>query len=457
METPSGDKTRHLWAISYPMMLSWLSAFMMVFIDRVFLARYSPSALAAAVNAGTLFWAFGYSFQTLAELTEVYVAQNNGAKRFKMIGPCCNQMLRVCAFSAIFFIPAAIWGTDLYLSTPNGVYKAEYLKYLMLFTPFHGVLGAMIAFFVGRGETSRVTKAFVLGNVANVILDPLFIFGYGSFPSLGVKGAAIATSLGLCLQCLYLLYYYFKKESREQYDSTDFSYRPKLMRQILKVGAPSASFVTLEMTAWAVFYQIMEYLSSTHILVAGVCQSIVMLLLFYGMGLQKGTSAIAGNLIGAKRTEEVNSLVRSGLILIFIFTVLSSLIFYLFQDQIVSIFVADHYHSGAQTVHTDINEGIFPLIKFGLIIAIIYSLLENIRCLFSGMLTAAGDTFFLLAVGILSLWFFLLLPTAMLTYWNLATVTTSMYIWVLFASIAALVPYLRFKTGKWKQRKILDD
>jgi multidrug resistance protein, MATE family len=453
VNTPKGNKTWHLWKISFPMMLSWLSTVMMVFIDRVFLAQYSTLALTAAVSAGTMAWAFSYSFQTLAEITEVFVAQNNGAKKFHMLGPSCNQMLRVCILSVFFFVPLAIWGSDLYLLTNNGANKAEYFRYLMLFGSFNGISGTMIAFFVGQGKTSRVTKAFILGNLVNVILDPLFIFGYKGFPSLGIKGAAIATSLGLLFQTFYLLYYYFKKENREAFATSDMTFRPSLTKNILKVGSPTAVFVGLEIFAWAAFYFAMEYLSDTHITVTGICQSIIMLLIFFGFGIQKGVAAVAGNLIGAKRSKEVPELLGSGVVLIFIFTMITTLFVFFFQDFIVSLFFSEN----SQSSNTNLNETVIPLIKFGLIIAILYSLLENMRCLFAGLLTAAGDTFFLLIAGTVGLWLFLILPTGSLIYYNLASVEATLNVWLLYAAAATVLPYLRFKAGKWKKRNILDD
>ena len=132
---------------------------------------------------------------------------------------------------------------------------------------------------------------------------------------------------------------------------------------------------------------------------------------------------------------------------------ITTLFVFFFQDFIVSLFFSEN----SQSSNTNLNETVIPLIKFGLIIAILYSLLENMRCLFAGLLTAAGDTFFLLIAGTVGLWLFLILPTGSLIYYNLASVEATLNVWLLYAAAATVLPYLRFKAGKWKKRNILDD
>src|ERR1700722_1672002 len=103
-----------LWSMAFPLMISSFSILLMLFVDRLLLARYSTEALNAAVNAATLGWSFVFSWFVLTNISEVFVAQHNGAKRYQEFGAPVWQMIWVALGSILFFIPMAYWGSDLF-------------------------------------------------------------------------------------------------------------------------------------------------------------------------------------------------------------------------------------------------------------------------------------------------------------------------------------------------------
>lgn len=81
-----GGSIRELFSISLPLMISSLAALFMIFTDRIFLARYSLDSLNASVNAGTMAWALMSGFSMITAMSEVFVAQYNGAKQYENMG-----------------------------------------------------------------------------------------------------------------------------------------------------------------------------------------------------------------------------------------------------------------------------------------------------------------------------------------------------------------------------------
>ena len=81
MMTQSGSRVsmRSLFKISLPIMITYLSGYLMLFVDRLFLARYDVLALKACTTAGMLGWALTLAPITLVMLSEVFVAQSHGA------------------------------------------------------------------------------------------------------------------------------------------------------------------------------------------------------------------------------------------------------------------------------------------------------------------------------------------------------------------------------------------
>src|SRR5579871_2099171 len=110
---PEGS-VRELWTISFPLMISTLAMLSMIFTDRIFLAHYSLGALNASVNAGTLAWAFMAGIGMITAMSEVFVAQYNGAKLFDRIGSPVWQMIWFSVFSFLISVPLAIWGAPLF-------------------------------------------------------------------------------------------------------------------------------------------------------------------------------------------------------------------------------------------------------------------------------------------------------------------------------------------------------
>lgn len=457
-EIQSGS-VKELWKVSYPMMVNFLSMTLMVFVDRLFLSWYSADSLNAAVQAGTLSWGLILGWLTMASMSEVFVSQFNGAKQYSRIGSAVWQMIWLCIVSYVFFIPMGYWGSNLIYSIDIHPLEAIYFRYWMYFGPVFAMISAIGGFYVGRGKTKVMQNMAILGNATNIVLDPIMIFGVkGFFPSLGIKGAVIASGIGGIIQVVVLFCLFMRNKYRDQYGTLDCRFRPSLFGKTLKVGLPPSVFVTIELVGWSLFYLMMAEISAIHIFVAGVCQSVLILFIFYGMGLEKGALAVVGNFIGAKTPEKVTQVFKSGLKLIAYFIALGSVFLIIFPNSIIDWFflhpvddVAASSFSAAETTH------IKDLIRWGLGFTLVFLLFENLRWLLNGILTAAGDTMFLLIAGAFNVWVLLLLPTYFFVMVPKNSIILAFVIWVLYASISMFIIYGRYRLGKWKKKQLIEE
>lgn len=446
---------RELWGVSYPMMISFFSMFLMIFVDRLFLSKYSTSALNASVMAGTFAWGILLGWSTMATMSEVFVAQFNGAKEFRKIGIPVWQMTWFSLFSLLFFIPMGLWGAPFFYDYATQAEEYRYFQCLMFFGPANALIPALGGFFIGRGKTSIIQWMALLGNGINILLDPLLIFGIpGWIPSMGVTGAAVATGIGLAFQAIILFLLFIQKKHREIYGTDQFHLHREIFYKTLKIGLPPAVFVSIEVLGWAAYYHMMAFISSTHILVASVCQSILLLFLFFGMGLEKGAIALTGNFIGRKEPEKVREVLRSGVKLICLFTLPLIAVLIVYPDPLISWFLNDSDLLQITLEQTTLDE-IISFVKIGLLFTAGHILFENVRYLFNGMLTAAGDTFFLLVSGALIMWFAVIAPTYLFIVLPKASVTKSFITWVAYSVIGILVVSTRFLRGSWKKRSLI--
>lgn len=461
-EITSGS-LKELWRISLPLMISFLSLFSMIFVDRIFLSFYSTSALNAATSSGTFCWSLALGWSTLASLAEVFVAQYNGAKQYNMLGEPVWQMLWFSLLSIVFFFPMAVWGSSMFYGMPHPTnYEYDYFKYTMYFCPISIVVSALTAFFVGQGKTGIIKWLALLGNVVNAILDPIFIFGIkGVFPSLGIKGACIATGIGITVQAVILMYLFLKKENQEKYGTNNWRFKLTPFIRCIKIGFPPAIFIFVELLGWTLFYWMMTKISLEHILVASIAQSILLLFVFFGLGLEKGAAIVAGNLIGAKQIEKVKKTLSSGMILVSLFSVVIVVFFIIYPDLLINLFLnnpdAIESHVNINTLSSEHLAHIKSSVRSGLVLIAIYMIVEDIRWLINGILTAAGDTLFLMIAGTACVWIFLLLPTYFFILKPQGNIQMAFVIWVGYSVIATLLFYIRFAQGKWKQKALVID
>ena len=452
---------RQLWKVSYPLMISFLSTFLMLFVDRLFLAHYSKEALNAAAVSGTFAWSLIVTWLTLAALCEVFVAQYNGAKRYSELGRPVWQMIWLALFSTIFFAIAGTWISSLIYGGSTKVYQREYFQWLMLCGPFAVMNAGISAFFIGRGKAQIVKWLSILSNLINVIFDPILIFGIPGFiPSMGIKGAAIATALGYIVQAIVILAIFLNKKHRTEFNTFDCWFRWDLFKRCMKVATPPAIFAGLEIGAWALFYVMMEGISPEHIFICSVCQSIEILFLFYCFGLEKGIAAIAGNMIGAGLHDQLKKLAVSGFKIIGFFSIGIILITMVYPEPLINLFFKNPSSIESPSIIaslTGINMMEYKaLIKKSLVFVGLYLIVENVRWLYSGLLTAAGDTLFLMITGTLCVWLFLLVPCYFLVVWGKQSVMLAFVVWVVYSIIASLANYLRFRSGAWKSKTVID-
>ncbi len=443
---PAGS-VRELWSISLPLMISTLALLFMIFTDRIFLARYSLDALNASVNAGTLAWAFMAGIGMITAMSEVFVAQYNGAKQFHRLGTPVWQMIWLSLASFAVFIPLAIWGGPLIFSGDrHAELQIVYFRWLVIFSPAYALLTALAGFFIGRGKTKMMIGLAIVANMINILMDRILIFGVpGWVPEMGIQGAAIATCFGYMFESAVLLYLFLKKENREAFGTGNWRLDWAEMKKCWKIGVPQGIFCALEVLGWTVFFWMMTALSEKHITISSICQSFAILLSFFCEGLSRGAAAVAGNLIGARQHRYVNKVLRSGVFLLLFFSLGTSLFLVVDPMDTVRVLFFEHFRS--ETFDAALMESL----RVCMIFTFIYMFFDGLRWVFSGLLVAAGDTLFLLIVGSSSVWVFLLAPVYFIVVRHSLPVEYAWGLTTLYSALFFLVYWIRFKRGAWQK------
>jgi MATE family multidrug resistance protein len=212
------------------------------------------------------------------------------------------------------------------------------------------------------------------------------------------------------------------------------------MRKCLRIGFPQGIFYALEVFGWAVFYWMMTDLGEKHITISSISQSFTILLSFFSDGLSRGAAAVAGNFIGSGKYSLVGKVLKSGFLLVCLFSIATALIFIIDPVDTVKILFIQ-----------DLEDAYQSSLTICMIFSFIYIFFEGLRWLFSGLLIAAGDTLFLLIAGSFSVWVFLLAPI----YWFVVRQNLAVeYAWgftVLYAALFFVLYWIRFQSGSWQK------
>lgn len=183
-------------------------------------------------------------------------------------------------------------------------YALSYMTIYLCGTFFTLMTTGMNQFIICQGFAKVGMKAVVIGAVANIILDPVFIFGL----NLDVRGAALATVLSQMCSCVYVLRFLFGKKVPIRI--TFHGYDPKLMLQIVKVGFSPFIIIALDNVLVISQNMVIQRLGGPGqgdvlLTCAAIVQSFMLIITMPLGGITSGTQTILGYNYGAKRPDRI--------------------------------------------------------------------------------------------------------------------------------------------------------
>ncbi|MDU5571168.1 MAG: MATE family efflux transporter [Peptoniphilus harei] len=188
----------------------------------------------------------------------------------------------------------------------------------------------------GRSIFTMLTQ--LIGAVLNIILDPIFIFGYFGLPAMGVKGAAIATVTGQIIGALFgsFFEYKFNKEITIKKPVLDLD----IVKGIYVVGVPSMITITIQSFTIYVLNKMLSEISTSAIAALGAyfkVQSFVFMPIF---GVNNGLVPIVAYNYGAKNKDRILKTIKLAFITVTFMMIFVSAIIIIFPRELLGIFSA---------------------------------------------------------------------------------------------------------------------
>ena len=446
---------REILSLALPTVMAMLSQTLMWTVDTALLGRVSSVALAAAGLAGMMTWA-GYSlFNNLSRINQTFVAQAHGKGDDRAVGDFTWQSIYIAIICGLilqalgFFSDRIMPWTQNPLAVQSLTYT--YVKWRTASAVFTQLTFCLMGFFQGRREMKVPMWAGIVANVANLLLDIWLIYGWAGFdfagrhllamPALGVKGAAIATSVGQFVNAAILATCLLQRRIRRRYAI----HRPRRpsgvkIRDMIRVGYPAAWEGFIDMMAFAFFS---VFIGRTGAVALAASQITIHLLAFSFMpmwGITIAGSVLTGNWIGAGRPETAAAYGRQVYTVGLYYTLALAAAFVLLRQHIFSVFSNDP-----------------AVLAFGASLAVtaaIFQIGDGLRMVSVGILQGAGDTRYPMLTSLCLLWGLFVPMTYLIVVHGGKSVAEAWGIGTIAYLLQAVVLYARFRSGKWQRIRI---
>lgn len=180
-------------------------------------------------------------------------------------------------------------------------YAVDYAFYIILATPFYSASFVLTTVLRQEGSPNLAMFGSVLGAVLNIILDPIFIFGLG----LGVKGAALATSLSQIASFAVLLLFELQGRTLTQISLRHFCLKWSILREIIRVGLPEFFRQILGSLAGILLNTAAALYGDSALAAISICNRIIQFIVSLLMGYGQGFMPVCGYNYGAKLSARV--------------------------------------------------------------------------------------------------------------------------------------------------------
>ncbi|WP_240666522.1 MATE family efflux transporter [Longirhabdus pacifica] len=218
-------------------------------------------------------------------------------------------------------------------------YARDYFVYIlfgMIFMAF-GMPASNIARAEGNAKIQMITM--ITGASVNIVLDPIFIFGF----DMGVAGAAIATVISQVAAAGFVFHYFFmSNKSTLKVRSQHLRLHLQMIKDILSVGSSAfARQVAGSFTFIAINYMLIQNGGELSVAVFGIVHKTMVLTLMPLVGIVQGVQPIVGYNYGARKFNRVHEAIKASLKITTIYCVGLFLFIILFSELMMSLFTDD--------------------------------------------------------------------------------------------------------------------
>lgn len=382
-----------------PLILSNLAQFAIHITDTVMLGWYDVTALAASTIAGTLFFVIfivgaGFS-QAVTPLVAAAAEESDDVQ--------VRRVTRMGLWLSIFYglvvtIPF-FWTEDILIAIGQEAEVAR-LSHIYLQIVIWQMIPALIvmtlkAFLAAMEHTAIILWATLGTAVLNGFINYALIFGNWGMPALGIQGAAIASLTVNLITVLILVVYIGRVLPQFELFKNFWRSDSEILKRVFVLGWPIGLTSLAEGGLFSASAVMMGWIGAIELAAHGIAIQLASLTFMVHIGFSQAATVRAGRALG--RRDEL-SLRRGGITAIgmsALYAVITSLIFLLFPETLVSLFIDPNEPERAN------------LLRIGaslIMIAALFQLVDGLQVLALGLLRGVQDTTVPMVMATISYW-----------------------------------------------------
>ena len=322
-----------------------MAAMLMVLIynlaDTFFIGQTHDALQVAAVSLATpvflIFMSVGTIFGiggTSAISRALGEGRTDYAKKvcsFCMWG-CVITGIVLSAFFLLFMNQILTW---VGASRDTWEFSKTYLTIVSFCGPFVLIANCYNNIIRAEGQSAKAMMGQLIGNLLNVILDPVLISGLG----MGITGAAAATVIGNICGAGYYILYFLRGRSTLSIHIRDFTLKDNVCRNVLVIGIPAALGSLLMSLSQIIVNSRMAAYGDMALAGIGVAMKVTMITGMICIGFGQGIQPLLGYCVGANLWERFKKVMKFSAVFSLAMSVIMTGLCYLFKDQIVEAFL----------------------------------------------------------------------------------------------------------------------
>ncbi|MBK8668500.1 MAG: MATE family efflux transporter [Saprospiraceae bacterium] len=415
-------------------------------VDMYFVGKLGQNAIAVVgytESMITLVYSVAIGLSTAATAV---IARRVGEKELKGASKAAIQALFIAAvLSAAVSIIGFVYADEMlkFMGATDEVIKegANFTRIMFGFNIVIMLLFLINGIFRGAGNAALAMKSLWIASICNIILDPLLIYGFGSWQGWGLEGAAIATCIGRGTGVVYQIYHLFSGSGLIKIRKADILPDYTIIKSMIHLAWPATFQFIIASGSWIVLTRIVAETGGTEAS-AGYQIAIrnVVFFILPAWGLSNAAATLVGQNLGANQPKRAEESVLLATKYNAIFMALVSVVFIFFSSPIISFFtdVAEVHQIGVRALQI-IGSG---FVFYGIGMVMVQSL------------NGAGDTRTPTWINFIGFWLIQIPLAYFFKHF------TDFGLDAIFAAIPiaetgiAIVAYYIFRKGSWKKVKV---
>jgi MATE family multidrug resistance protein len=378
--------------LAYPVIVGMLGHTVVQLIDNIMVGQLGTAEL-AAVSLGNSFvfvaMSLGIGFSTA--ITPM-IAESFGAKNHNKVRYIFVHGLILCFGLGVVLASLVLWAQPLLsqMGQPNEVVALAkpYLFWVALsLVPLVGFQG-LRQFAEGLFQTRLAMNATLMGNVINVLLNYLLIFGLHGFPELGVEGAALGTLFSRWTMVLFMAINVKNKKGFKRYNRKLFRVKLKksLFKRIFSLGLPSALQMFFEVTFFTSAIWMSGLLGKNPQAANQIALNLSSMTYMVAIGVGVTAMIRVGNEKGRGDFTALRRVAVSTFLLIFLMSSLFCLFFIATHDLLPWLYL----DGNAPEISSDVNE-VVEIASNLILIAAFFQIADGLQAVVLGALRGIQD------------------------------------------------------------------